>query len=82
MSRLSSPTSPAKEVSILATVDVPAITPDRVGKTDVLITYRVGPYQSGMVRVPKEDFTEETVKAAITKDVNEKAKYVGMKFNV
>jgi hypothetical protein len=48
----------------------------------VLVTYRVGPYQSGMVRVPKEDFSEDTVKAAIAKDVNEKAKYVGMKFNV
>ena len=38
-----------------------------MGKTDVLVTYRVGPMQSGMVRIPKEDFTEEKVKAAIKK---------------
>lgn len=79
---MASPTSPEKEVEILATVDVPAISPDRVGQTDVLVTYRVGPYQSGMVRVPKEDFTEAKVKAAVKKDVEAKAKYVGMKFRV
>jgi len=79
---MASPASPEREVEILATVDVPAVSPDRVGQTDVLVTYRVGPYQSGMVRVPKEDFTEAKVKAAIKKDVETKAKYVGMKFKV
>jgi len=63
-------------------VDVPAIDPDRMGKTDVLVTYRIGPYQSGMVRIPKEKFAEEAVKAAIKADVESKAKYVGMRFKV
>lgn len=53
-----------------------------MGKTDVLVTYRIGPYQSGMVRIPKETFTEDKVKAAVKADVELKAKYVGMKFNV
>ena len=79
---MSSPTPPAKEVTILATVDVPASSPDRTGKTDVLVTYRIGPYQSGMVRIPKETFTEEKVKAAVKADVELKAKYVGMTFKV
>jgi hypothetical protein len=35
-----------------------------------------------MVRVPKEEFTEDAVRAAIKADVEAKAKYVGMKFNV
>lgn len=74
--------SPAREVSILATVDVPANSPDRIGQTDVLITYRLGPYQSGMVRVPKEKFTEAAVKKAVKEDVEKKAKFVGMKFPV
>lgn len=82
MSRLTSPASPAREVSILATTDIPATDPSRIGKTDVLVTYRVGPYQSGMVRIPKEEFTEENVKSAIKVDVDSKAKYVGMKFTV
>lgn len=48
----------------------------------MLVTYRIGPYQSGMVRVPKETFTEEKVKAAVKADVELKAKYVGMKFTI
>lgn len=79
---MASPASPEKEVSILATVDVPATSPDRIGKTDVLVTYRIGPYQSGMVRIPKETFTKEKVIAAVKKDVALKAEYVGMKFKV
>jgi len=79
---LATPAPPPKEVTILATVDVPATSPDRMGKTDVLVTYRIGPYQSGMVRIPKETFTEDKVKAAVKADVELKAKYVGMKFNV
>jgi len=79
---MASPASPEREVEILATVDVPAISPDRMGQIDVLVTYRVGPYQSGMIRVPKEDYTEAKIKAAIRKDVETKAKYVGMKFKV
>lgn len=79
---MASPASPEREVEILATVDVPSNSPDRIGQTDVLVTYRVGPYQSGMIRVPKEDFSEAKVKAAIKKDVEVKAKYVGMKFKV
>lgn len=79
---MASPASPEREVTILATVDIPADSPDRVGKTDVLVTYRVGPYQSGMVRVPKETFSETAVREAIKKDVETKAKYVGMKFKV
>lgn len=79
---MASPASPEKEVTILATVDVPAISPDRVGQTDVLVTYRVGQYQSGMVRVPKEVFSEAKVKAAVKLDVEAKAKYVGMTFKV
>jgi len=35
-----------------------------------------------MIRVPKEGFNEDKVKAAIKADVETKAKYVGMKFNV
>jgi hypothetical protein len=35
-----------------------------------------------MVRVPKETFNEAVVKAEIKKDVETKAKYVGMKFKV
>lgn len=79
---LTTPVSPEREVTILATVDIPSDSPDRAGKFDVLVTYRVGPYQSGMVRVPKETFSEKTMTEAIKKDVEAKAKFVGMRIKV
>lgn len=74
--------SPDREFEILAMVDLPAIDPDRRGKTDVFVTYRLGPYQSGQVRVPKESFTEKKMLEAVRKDIETKAKYVGKKFKV
>jgi len=71
---------PAREVQIIATVDIPSRSPERVGKIDMLVTYRIGPYQSGMVTLPKETATEETIQKAIKEDIAEKAKFVGMKF--
>ena len=71
-----------REAEILATVDLPSRDPKRAGKIDVMVTYRVGPYQTGMVFIPKEEFSDETVAAAIKKDVDEKAEYVGKKFKV
>ena len=73
---------PEREVEIISTVDIPSRTPERAGKIDLLVTYRLGPFQSGMVTLPKEKATEAAIKAAIKKDVETKAKYVGMKFKV
>lgn len=66
----------------MATVDQASTEQGRIGKTDVAITYRIGQYQVGTVRIPKEDLTEEKVKEAIRKDVELHAKYLGMKFKV
>jgi len=79
---MASPEPPKREVTILATVDVPAEEPTRAGKFDVLVTYRVGRYQTGTVRIPKEEFTEEKVKEIIKADVEKKAKFVGMRFTI
>lgn len=73
---------PEREVTILAMNDVPAIEPERAGKFDVLVTYRVGQYQSGTVRIPKEEFNEEKLKEAIRADIEKRFKYVGMKLKV
>ena len=66
----------------MATVDVPSVEASRIGKTDVLVTYRVGPFQSGMVRIPKEAFTKASVITAVEADVKLKAEFVGMTFKV
>jgi len=79
---LAQPEQPKREIVILSTVDVPAEEPTRAGKFDVLVTYRVGRYQTGTVRIPKEELTEEKVREVIKADVEKKAKFVGMKFTV
>lgn len=42
----------------------------------------MGPYQSGMVRIPKESFNKNAVVAAVEADVKLKAEFVGMTFKV
>jgi hypothetical protein len=76
------PATPGREIEIIATVDIPSTDPKRTGKIDVLVTYRIGAFQSGMVMVPKEEANEARIKAAIKADVEAKAKFVGMKFTV
>lgn len=71
-----------REVQILSTVDLPSRDPKRAGQIDVLVTYRISPYQTGLVRVPKETFNEKTMLAAIKKDVESKAAFVGKKFTL
>ena len=79
---MAKPAEGTKEVEILSTVDIPSTVPERRGKIDVMVTYRVGPYQSGMVMVPKEEATEDSISAAVKADIEVKAKFVGMKFKV
>jgi len=69
-----------REVRVVATVDIPSRTPDRAGKIDVMVTYRIGEIQSGTIIMPKEDLTPEKLQEAIKADIAEKAKYVGLKF--
>lgn len=71
-----------REAEVISMVDVPSRDPKRVGKIDALITYRVGPFQSGLVYIPKEKVTEDAVQKAIAADVEAKGKFVGKKFKV
>lgn len=66
----------------MSMADVPAQEAGRAGQIDVLVVYRMGPMQTGMARIPKEQFNEKTMKAAIKADVEKKAKFVGMRFKV
>jgi len=73
---------PPQKVKILDVRDVPSVEPGRIGKIDVLITYQVDPTHIYMVRLPKEEFTDEKVKEAIKKDLEEKRKWVGKELAV
>jgi len=73
---------PPQKVKILDVRVVPSVEPGRIGKIDVLITYQVDPTHIYMVRLPKEEFTDEKVREAIKKDLEEKRKWVGKELAV
>jgi len=68
---------PPQKVKVLDVRDVPSTEPGRIGKIDVLVTYQLDPTHIYMVRLPKEEFTDEKVKEVIRKDVEEKKRWVG-----
>jgi len=68
---------PPPKVKILDVRDVPSTEPGRIGKIDVLVTYQLDPTHIYMVRVPKEEFTDERVREVIRRDVEEKRRWVG-----
>jgi len=70
------------EVTIVDIRDVPATEPGRIGKLDTLVTYQIDPAHVYMIRIPKEEFTEELMKQAIRKDIEEKRKWLGKKLVV
>lgn len=72
----------SREVTILSMNDIPSRDPKRVGQIDTMIFYRIGRYQTGNVTLPKEKLSEKGIQEAIKKDIEEKAKYTGIKFTV
>lgn len=65
------------EITIVDIRDVPATEPGRIGKLDVLVTYQIDPAHVYMIRIPKEEFSEEALREAIRKDIEEKRKWIG-----
>jgi len=68
---------PPEKVKVLDVRDVPSTEPGRIGKIDVLVTYQLDPTHIYMVRIPKEEFTDERVREVIKRDVEEKRRWVG-----
>ena len=49
----------------------------RAGKTDAIIFYQVEGGRVYMVRIPDEGLTESSALAAVKKDADERAKFIG-----
>jgi len=73
---------PKEQVVILDVRDVPSTDPARIGRLDVMVTYRVDPAHIYMITIPKEKFDEKTLKATIRKDLEEKRKWIGKQLEV
>ena len=70
------------EIEIIEVMEVPAATPERLGKTDTWVHYKVDGTRFYQVTIPSEDATEETIEAAIREAEQKRAKLLGKKFEV
>jgi len=70
---------PKQEVEIVDIRKVPSVEPDRLGKFDYLVTYRIDPTHVYVIRIPEEKFNEEALKEAIKKDIEERTRWIGKK---
>lgn len=65
------------EFKIVDVQDVPAIAPERQGRTDKLVKYDVGDGRRRYLRLPAEGATEASIVAAIRKDLAAATAIVG-----
>jgi len=72
----------AQKVKIIDTREFPSTEPARVGKMDVIVTYQLDAFRTYLVTIPKEQFTEPAIIAAIKKDMAEREKWAGKEFEV
>jgi len=69
-------------VKILDTRRIPSGAPERVGQFDVIITYQIDPLRTYIITLPEEEATEEKIKEAIRKDIEERGKWIGRELEI
>lgn len=76
------PPTEKRDVTVTSVIETAAVTPDRLGKKNAIISYQVGPFERYQFTVPAEGLTEDKVKAAIIQDFNSRPKLRGIKFQI
>lgn len=61
---------------------VPSGLPERFGKFDAIITYQLEGFGVYILTLPAEDLTDEKVKLAVQKDVEERKLWIGKEFEI
>jgi hypothetical protein len=69
-------------VTVISTLDVPSTDPARLGKMDMMITYRSDPLHSFTIRIPAEGITLAKVDAAIRSDYATRKQYINRQVKV
>lgn len=64
---------------VLDMQDLPSTDPKRLGKLDRIIVWETEPGVRGVVRLPVEEFTEDTLRAAVRATVEERGKWLRRK---
>ena len=75
------PTTPA-EATVVSVLDVPSQDPQRAGKMDALITYRVDPLHSFTIVIPADGLTPDKVSAAVRQDFQKRKAYINQKISL
>ena len=70
------------KVKILDIRTVPSVDPERLGKLDTLVTYQVDNFRVYVLRIPKEEVSEEDLKKYIREDLEKKKQFVGKELTV
>ena len=76
------PTELGIEVKIIDIRKIPSIEPGRFGKFDVMVVYQTPDGNVYTIKIPEESFSEEELKLAIKKDLQERTKWVGKTFRL
>ena len=70
------PDTPTK-FTVIDVRDLPSADTARMGKWDKIVVYEIDPEHRYSVSVPAETFTEDTLRAAVKADMEDRTKWVG-----
>jgi len=72
----------ATKIKVVELRTIPSPDPARLGKMDRLVIYEAGEGNRDSVLVPNEDLTDETVGAAIEKQLTERGAWIGKELDI
>jgi hypothetical protein len=73
---------PRREAEIVSVLDVPSPDPMRLGKWDVMVTYRIDPLHSFSIRIPKEKSSKADIEAAVRADWATRKEVIGARITL
>lgn len=74
--------APEPKFTVIGMTRIMALAADRRGKWDRVVAYVMPDGHGSSVFVPDEDFTEDTLRAAIAADMQDRVKWLGQSFPV
>ena len=73
---------PLEDVEILTVRKMPSGDPERIGRLDMMVSYKIGTGPANITYYPAEEHSEERLKQAIKENEAQQADMIGKKFNI
>ncbi len=70
------------QFTILDMQDLPSPDPKRRGKMDRIVVYEIAPDNRAVLRMPKEEFTEDTLRAGVRAQQEERGQWLSKSFRL